>query len=232
MTANASSGPIKTFAEHLARRLIEEGRYKAGTVPAARPLSSASDYVLTGEAGLGVIVLCIVDRERDPQSVALGALNRHFVVQVHEWQRLLTSALLHADPTHLLGNSLALFWSGLVLERFIGRLWFGAFFVVGAVSGSIMSLLVNPTTLVSVGASGAITCLCIVALLVSCLVSLVFLGTFLFRPLSRRLRRPRVRSISRPTLEVRWPEVLPDWPCFQVGHAGPFLRSSGSARSR
>ena len=46
--------------------------------------------------------------------------------------------------------------AGSLLERAVGKLWFAAFFVVGALGGAAGSLLVNPHSLVSVGASGAI----------------------------------------------------------------------------
>ena len=45
---------------------------------------------------------------------------------------------------------------GAVLENVIGRAWFAAVFAVSGVGGALMSLLINPQSLISVGASGAI----------------------------------------------------------------------------
>ena len=46
-----------------------------------------------------------------------------------------------------------------MLERLVGRVWFLAVFVIGALGGSLMSLAINPGNLTSVGASGAIMAL-------------------------------------------------------------------------
>jgi rhomboid protease GluP len=86
---------------------------------------------------------------------SMGALSRAAVLS-GEWYRLFTAPLLHANFAHILGNGVALLWGGWLLERLVGRLWFFAFFVVGALGGSLMSLAVGPPQLVSVGASGAL----------------------------------------------------------------------------
>jgi len=91
--------------------------------------------------------------------VALGGLYPNLVFQSGEWYRLLTAAFLHGDAIHLLLNGVALYLAGHVLETLVGRAWFLALFLIGAVGGSLLSLAINPATMVSVGASGAIMCL-------------------------------------------------------------------------
>jgi rhomboid protease GluP len=86
---------------------------------------------------------------------SLGALSRTAVTG-GEWYRLFTAPLLHANFAHIAGNGVALLLGGVLLERLVGRWWFFAFFVVGALGGSLMSLAVGPPQLVSVGASGAL----------------------------------------------------------------------------
>jgi rhomboid protease GluP len=81
------------------------------------------------------------------------------LVQEGQWYRLLTGAFLHGDVFHLAVNGVALFMAGLVLENLFGRAWLLALFVVGALGGSALSLALNPSNSVSVGASGAIMCL-------------------------------------------------------------------------
>jgi rhomboid protease GluP len=88
--------------------------------------------------------------------VAFGGLYPELVLKSGEWWRLLTAAFLHADPLHLLLNGIALYMAGYVLETLVGRAWFLALFVIGALGGSLLSLAINPATMVSVGASGAI----------------------------------------------------------------------------
>lgn len=88
--------------------------------------------------------------------LALGGLSGERVFRHGEWYRLFTAPMMHARPGHLIANSIALLLGGTLLERIVGRGWFLAFFVVGGLSGSLMSLLLNSPRLVSVGASGAV----------------------------------------------------------------------------
>jgi rhomboid protease GluP len=88
--------------------------------------------------------------------VAFGALSHTAIVSGGEWYRLFTAPLLHASVSHLIGNGVALLFGGWLLERFVGRLWYFAFFAVSALGGSLVSLAVGPSNLTSVGASGAL----------------------------------------------------------------------------
>ncbi len=91
-----------------------------------------------------------------PTLLALGGLSRIAVLKYGEWYRLFTAPLLHGSVIHIFSNGIALLLGGRLLERLVGRLWFFAVFVVGALGGSLMSLLVSPANVVSVGASGAL----------------------------------------------------------------------------
>jgi rhomboid protease GluP len=88
--------------------------------------------------------------------VALGGLNKPLVLQYGEWYRILSATALHGGAIHLLFNGVALLMAGVVFERLAGHAWFGALYLVGAVGGSLVSLAVNPPSMVSIGASGAI----------------------------------------------------------------------------
>ncbi|AOR34904.1 rhomboid family intramembrane serine protease [Streptomyces fodineus] len=86
-----------------------------------------------------------------PQGVAHG-----------EWYRLLTGAFLHLTPgegtfglTHILFNMLALWNIGRVVEAQLGRVRYLALYLLSALGGSVLVLLLAPTTF-TVGASGAI----------------------------------------------------------------------------
>lgn len=113
--------------------------------------------------------------------VATGGVAWHLVVGQGEWWRLISAAFLHGSLPHLIGNSIALYIVGRALEGLVGRLWFLALFFIGALGGSLMSILVNPAFLVSVGASGAI-----MALFCACLLCSFRLPPSKFR---RRLRQ-------------------------------------------
>jgi rhomboid protease GluP len=99
--------------------------------------------------------------------VGFGGLSRNLVLQSGEWYRLLSAPFLHASATHLAMNSFALFVAGRTMERLIGRAWFGALYAVGAMAGSLLSLELNPPSIVGVGASGAIMGLFAAMLVVS-----------------------------------------------------------------
>jgi len=88
--------------------------------------------------------------------IALGGMSRELVFVKGEWWRAFTATYLHGGLSHIIGNGIALFFAGRWLEKTIGRSWLAALFVLGGLGGSIGSLLLDPTNLVSVGASGAI----------------------------------------------------------------------------
>ena len=88
--------------------------------------------------------------------IAFGGLQYLLTIDQGEWYRIFSGPLLHANLPHILGNGVALLLAGYALERAVGRLWFAALFVIGALGGACGSLLVNPHNLVTVGASGAI----------------------------------------------------------------------------
>ncbi len=73
-----------------------------------------------------------------------------------ELYRLLTSAFLHFGVTHLLFNMWALYVVGPPLERSLGRLRFGALYVLSALGGSVVVYLLSPLNAATAGASGAV----------------------------------------------------------------------------
>jgi membrane associated rhomboid family serine protease len=70
--------------------------------------------------------------------------------------RLLTSAFMHYGLTHLLFNMWALFVVGPPLELWLGRLRFGALYVLSALGGSVLVYLLSSLNAATAGASGAV----------------------------------------------------------------------------
>ena len=70
-----------------------------------------------------------------------------------QWWRLLTAALLHVRPGHLLLNLFTLVWTGAVVARLLGRDVMHTLWWTGALCASLASLAF--TTTWSLGASGA-----------------------------------------------------------------------------
>jgi rhomboid protease GluP len=133
----------------------------------------------------------------------MGALSRTAVLSGGEWYRLFTAPLLHANFAHIAGNGVALLLGGWLLERLIGRLWFFAFFVIGALGGSLMSLAVGPPNLISVGASGALMGL----------FAALFIGSF--RVPAGTASRTRLQVNS---MRILIPSLLPIFSSSSVGH--------------
>lgn len=88
------------------------------------------------------------------------------LVREGEWYRLLSTTLPHLNPLHLALNCISLLVAGHVLERRIGSVWFGAIYVLGALGGSLTSLMFGPET-IAVGASGAVMAVCAALLVAS-----------------------------------------------------------------
>ena len=72
------------------------------------------------------------------------------------YYRLLTSAFLHAGLFHLLANMFALAQIGPVLEQALGKTRFLSLYLLSALGGSTLSLLLSEPNQIGVGASGAI----------------------------------------------------------------------------
>nr|WP_233477920.1 rhomboid family intramembrane serine protease [Streptomyces sp. SID7804] len=79
-----------------------------------------------------------------------------------EWYRLLTGAFLHLPPTegtfgvfHVVMNMVALWNLGRLVEPMLGRVHFLVLYLLSALGGSVLVLLIAPQDAV-VGASGAI----------------------------------------------------------------------------
>ena len=118
---------------------------------------------------LGVIFLTQVGAARWPGSdisdlkvpdlVIFGAFNHDLVVIAGEWWRMLTAPLLHSGIAHVTLNGVALFFAGRFLEQHLGGVVLVGMLCIGAVAGSLVSLAVDDTGLVSMGASGGIMAL-------------------------------------------------------------------------
>ncbi len=81
-------------------------------------------------------------------------LHPFYVLEHHQFYRLITSMFLHANIIHILFNMYALYIIGPQIENFYGRVKFGIIYLVSGIFGSLFSILFTQSW--SVGASGAI----------------------------------------------------------------------------
>ena len=93
----------------------------------------------------------------DPESSDLIVFGANFGprnLDGEPW-RLLTAIFVHIGIVHLFFNSYVLLYTGLFVERLVGRTTFATLYLVSGVLGSLASVAWNPVV-VSAGASGAI----------------------------------------------------------------------------
>jgi membrane associated rhomboid family serine protease len=76
-------------------------------------------------------------------------------VAAGEWWRLITSAFLHLGLLHLAFNMYALWLFGPVMEQLYGHVEFAVIYVLCALGGSVLTILLQPES-AAAGASGAI----------------------------------------------------------------------------
>jgi membrane associated rhomboid family serine protease len=137
-------------------------RTVAGGTVAADPFLATKILI-----GLNVAVFLLVKAVGDRLVGDLGlyavcgpdATGQHVCIGVSQgadqWYRLLTSAFLHQEYMHIGFNMLSLWWIGAPLERMLGRTRYIALYVVSALGGSALVLLLDPSVL-TLGASGAV----------------------------------------------------------------------------
>ena len=81
------------------------------------------------------------------------------VLERRQWDRLVTSAFLHADWTHLLFNMLTLYFFAPALERFLGTPRFLLIYFGAILGGSLLSLFMyrRQPYYSAIGASGGVS---------------------------------------------------------------------------
>lgn len=77
-----------------------------------------------------------------------------YIVENHEFYRLITGAFLHGSVFHLLFNCYALYVIGSQIESYMGRVKYLIIYLFSALCGSLLSIIL--TRGASIGASGAI----------------------------------------------------------------------------
>jgi membrane associated rhomboid family serine protease len=107
----------------------------------------AIDAILGGFGGLGLM-------SGGGPLLDAGYVSRD-AVAAGEWWRVITSAFLHLGILHLVLNMWALYLFGPLLEELYGHVEYLVIYLLCAVGGSVLTILVAPDQ-AAVGASGAI----------------------------------------------------------------------------
>jgi rhomboid protease GluP len=112
---------------------------------------------------LNVIVFFVLEMIGNTQDADFmlkwGAVYAPYVVQQHEYYRLLTAVFLHFGPEHLFNNMLLLLFLGETLEQEVGSVKFLYIYLGSGIFANVVSLwadIQSGQAVVSAGASGAI----------------------------------------------------------------------------
>ena len=155
-------------------RTVRQARTVFGGKPAATPWATYTIIVLNVLAYVAELVHpAIIDRFDNLGRGLLGADGQYYVddgifapayqpigVLHGEWWRLITSAFLHQEPgngfgiTHILFNMMWIWILGRFLEGQLGRVRYLAVYLLAAVGGSALAVLIDPDQ-AGLGASGA-----------------------------------------------------------------------------
>ena len=125
------------------------------TIFAKRGLSMTEALTLINLLVTAVLFL-VWRNDYDPQLWWLSRLLRNFVGDGRGFPAVLIPMFLHATPSHLFFNMIALLASGSVIEYFYGRWKMLASYIMAGYGGAALSLALREKTVLSVGASGAI----------------------------------------------------------------------------
>jgi len=86
--------------------------------------------------------------------IMFGANQRNFVLDLHQYHRLITSCFLHIGILHLLFNNYALYVIGSQVENFYGKAKYILIYLISGICGNLLSICFHDS--ITAGASGAI----------------------------------------------------------------------------
>src|SRR6476620_7506964 len=105
-------------------------------------------------AGIVIVFLAQIGTGLDQSILRAGFVKDDFR-GAHEYWRILTGATTHASILHVAMNCYAFYSFGRIFEMLSNRAHLAMVFLLSALGGGILSLLLQPST-ISVGASGGI----------------------------------------------------------------------------
>jgi rhomboid protease GluP len=151
MNSQPGDAPPMPGAPQPPAALAAPGQQVSARMPVQRVWAT---YVFLGLITVVFVAQLAVNQVTGADLIAnLGAKDNQLIAQGEYW-RLFTAIFVHASLLHYGFNAYALYIIGRDVERFSGPARFTVIFLLAGLSGSVFSLVFNPSP--SVGASGAI----------------------------------------------------------------------------
>jgi len=210
---------IQAAIESVQRNQVDEERF-------ARRLRAQFPHVSAGIGTVCVLLFLLSGGFKEGMAhrvlLSVGGNNALSILGGQPW-RLLSSAFLHVNSTHLLVNMMSLFVLGSFLERTLGSARFLLIYGLSALAGSVASSLLGHSN--SVGASGAIWGVMLAGYAVA-----LRPGSFLPPVVAARIKR----GLTLPLILNTWMSFLPGidlYAHFGGGAIGLVLMFGGALRS-
>lgn len=112
--------------------------------------------IIIGLNTIAFIITLILGGFSEANLIRMGGLIPSYVLDQHEYIRLVATVFLHGGFVHFLMNMLALYYLGNALEDAIGPWKFTLVYALSGLASSFAVLLLSPANQLTVGASGAI----------------------------------------------------------------------------
>ena len=124
------------------------------TEASSRVSSPIPVYTTTLIIAIGIVFIAQLAEGLDKSILRAGFVKQAFLHD-HEYWRILTGATTHASIIHVVMNCYAFYSFGRIFEMLTNRAHLGIVFLLSAIGGGILSLILLPDA-ISVGASGGI----------------------------------------------------------------------------
>lgn len=120
--------------------------------------SSFITIILVAVSVAVYVYMNVLDRTGFNQNrvIFYGALYRQFVLDNDQWYRLISASFIHFDLEHLLFNMIALYFVGTELEKVLGHFRYFLVYFASVLGGSILTLALGGSDIISAGASTGI----------------------------------------------------------------------------
>lgn len=119
------------------------------------PQRATLTYWLIG-INVAIFVVGFLFPDINNQLLLFGWNDPASILEGGQYYRLFTAMFLHGSPAHIFFNSYALYIIGVNVERLFGHTRYLILYMLGGLTGSVLSIMFGDYAIPSIGASGAV----------------------------------------------------------------------------